>query len=346
MRNIRRPACLCRSWKTASKKPRPLAKRRGPLRAISGGDGVFGKAYTVSDGGEYGPVSITLVSAEYSAGRFNIEGRATIVPQADEKLLILHYRLQNPNRSDFFFTSRPLFQTVDTDEQTRGDIGDSRRESQKEKVSATLKPGQSLDDLVTCAVIPAHGPLPKVILTLGRIGLDEPGISYPLGTAKNSVKPIPAPYADPADTGGATARSEVPAHLGIAYMAGGNDIALISAKFASSPLGFVSAGEGQRFLVTTVRVTNRNWETSYFDASLSATLTMSDDVKTAGFTPLEAGQDVYFDGKELAPGESVTLRLAFPVPQEVSVKTLKIAERLDDLGGLSHALVYDFSSMK
>ena len=308
--------------------------RKPALPAVSiGGDGVFGTAYTVSDGGEYGPISITLLRAEYSAGHFNIAGRETVVPKPDEKLLILHYRVKNPNPSNFFFASRPLFQTIDADEQMREDIGESRREDQKEKVSAMLKPGQSLDDLVTCAVIPAQGPLPKLILTLGRVGLDEEGVTYPLGTGKNSVRPLPVPYADPADA--ATARAEVPARWGIAYMAGGYDIALISARFAPGPFGFLSADEGQRFLVATVIVTNRNWDTSYFDDTLAATLATSDSVKTSGYTPLQALRNAYFDGKELAPGESLTLRLAFPVAQEAAAGTLKIAERTDELGGRS-----------
>lgn len=313
---------------------------------VSSGNGVFGEAYLVSDGGEYGPVNITLTRVEYSAGRFTIAGRGTVVPRPDEKLLLLHYRIQNPNHSIFYFTSRPLFQTVDTDDQIRDDIGDSRREDQKEKVSATLKPGQSLENLITCAVVPAQGPLPKLVLTLGRVGADEESVTYPLGTGKNLVRPIPAPYADPADSSGATARAEVPAQMGTAYIAGGYDIALLSASFAPGPFDSISAGDGQRFLVATITVTNRNWEDTYFDASLAATLATSDDVKTSGFTPLEAVHNVYFDGKELAPGQSITVRLAFPMSQGACARTLKLAERLDDLGGLSHALVYDLSGVK
>ncbi len=329
--------------KHAPHKTHPVAKQPA-LPLTHGGDGVFGEAYTVGDGGEYGPVSITLLRAEYSAGRFSIAGRETIVPRPGEKLLLLHYRVKNPNRSNFYFTSRPLFQTVDADDEIREDIGDSRQEDQKEKVAATLRPGQSLDDVVTCAIVPAQGPLPKLVLILGRVGVAEESVTYPLGAGRNSVRPIPAPYGDPAD--GATARSEVPAQMRTAYVAGGYDITLDSAALAPGPFGFLIADDGQRFLMATVTVTNRNWETDYFDAPLTATLTTSDDVKTSGFTPLQAGRNEYLDGKELAPGESLTLRLVFQLSQEVSPRTLKISERLDETGGVSHALVYDLSGVK
>ena len=47
------------------------------------------------------------------------------------------------------------------------------------------------------------------------------------------------------------------------------------------------------------------------------------------------------------PGEAErTLRLLFQVPKDVTVKSLSLAEKIDNSGGMSRGLLYDLASIK
>ncbi len=346
--------------KTVSRKP-PTAKApakkapsvKAPVQPgtlgttqMAGGDGRFGQTYTFTDAGQFGPINMTLKSAEYSVERINMATNDSYAPKVGEKLLVLHYRIKNPNKEDLYYTHRPLFQTVDGDNTTRDDAANSRRESAREGIGVSLKPGQGIDDLLTYAVVSAKGPLPKLILKLFRVGTHDEVTRFPLGAAPNLVKPIPAPYADPSDPTGATPLAVIPATLGTAYIAGFFDMSLDSAAYAPGPFGDTAADDGKRFLVATVTATNRAWDKIYFKDNYAVTLVTSDDEKTTDYTAFKAKRDESFDGEEVLPGASRTLRLLFQVPKDVTVKSLSLAEKIDNSGGLSRAFLYDLSGIK
>ena len=336
--------------KRPAKKPaaahKPVPTGTLGTHQMAGGDGVFGETYTVTNGGQYGPVNLTLTGAEYSVTRFNMSADDLVAPKVGEKLLVVHYRLKNPNTSDLYYSGGHLFQTVTSDDQTADDSGTSRREGSKEKVAMTMKPGQGIDNLVTYAVIPAKGPLPKIILHYGRVGTKEEVIRYVLGQGKNVVKPIPAPYADPSDPAGATALTLVPAKVGTTYQAGFLDVSLDAVAFAPGPFGELTAEDGKRFLVATVTVTNKEWGQLYFKDGFTATLRTSDDEKVTDFTQLKGKRDEAWEGQQLDADEAATVRLVFVVAKDATAKTLTLAENVDNSGGLSHALVYDLSGVK
>src|SRR5262249_34963674 len=107
--------------------------------------------------------------------------------------------------------------------------------------------------------------------------------------------------------------------------------------------------DGKRFLVATVSVTNKTWQPNYFNGgSLAATLATSDDEKTElddSFV-YKGKRDEHWEGRKIDPDETGTIRLLFPVPKDVTGKTLKIAEIMDSVGTKSRAFVYDISSAK
>ena len=313
---------------------------------MAGGEGVFGETYTVSDGGRYGPMNFTLTSAEYTAERLPFSPDFAAIPKVGEKLLVLHYRVKNPNTSDFYFRPSLLFQTVAADGLTRSDIEQSRRLTQKITVGDTLKPGQGYDDVVTCAVVPASGGTPKIILQYGRVGTADKVIRYTLGTSKNPVKAIPAPYADPADPTGGTALTEIPAKIGIPYIAGVYDLTLLSAAYAPGPFGETTAEDGKQFLVVTVSVANKTWAQNYFKDTLSPVLLTSDDEKTTTCSLFKGKRNEPWEGQQIEAGETATVRLLFQITKDTTAKTLKLSEAVDNSGGTSHALVYDLSGVK
>jgi len=308
---------------------------------MAGGEGVFGTTYTVIDGGGYGPVNFTLKSAEYSVERINLGPGISRTPKVGEKLLVIHYRLKNPKKTDLYFSSRNLFQIVDSNGNTIEDLGYSRRESEQDVVKFTMKPGQGIDDLVTCAIVPAQGSMDKLILQLGRAGTSDKVIRYPLGA--NKVGSIPAPYADASGTG---ALPVVPAQIGTPYAAGFFDIAVDSVAFAPGPIGDRKAGDGNRFLVATVSVTNKTWHQIYFKDTLTPVLLTDDDEKTTTYKMFKGKRDEAWEGRQIDPAETVTLRYGFVVPNAVNGKTLTIAENVDNSGGVSKALSFDISSVK
>ena len=313
---------------------------------MAGGEGVFGETYTVTDDGSYGPMNFTLTSAEYTTERLPFTTDFAAVPKVGEKLLVLHYRVKNPNTSDFYFKPSLIFQTVAADGLTRSDIEYSRRLTQRIAVADTLKPGQGYDDLVTCAVVPALSGTPKIILQFGRVGTADKVIRYTLGTSKNPVKAVPAPYADPADLTGATALTEIPAKIGTSYVAGIYDLTLLSAAYSPGPFGETIAEDGKQFLVVAVSVTNKTWAQNYFKDALSPVLLTSDDEKTTSCSVFKSKRDEPWEGRQVEAGETVTVRLLFQIPKDTTAKTLKLSEAVDNSGGYSHALVYDLTGVK
>lgn len=186
-----------------------------------GGEGRFGTTYTIANSGGY-MYNITIASAEYTVARHNLNKGVYVVPKEGEKLLLLHLLIQNPKPDDLYVGASSItFSTVAADNKTRDECSTLRRVSAKEELADTLKPGQKFPEevLVACTV-PATGPVPKLILNMGRKGTNEEVVRYFLGRAPNIIKPLPAPYADPADPSGATAFAETPAKIGTAYATG------------------------------------------------------------------------------------------------------------------------------
>jgi hypothetical protein len=337
--------------KSTPKKPPAKPPTVGAVgtEQMKGGDGLFGVTYTFENSGGY-MYNLTLVSAEYSIARHNISPDETIVPKADEKLLILHLRAQNPAPGDMYFSGNFVtFATVAKDDQTRNHNDNIRLVSGKQPVATSLKPGQKFpDELVAVCVVPANGPVPKLILNMGRKGTKDEVTRYFLGKAPNTIKPLATPFADTSDPSGATALKEISVKPGTFYPAGYYDIRLDSVAFVSGPIGDVNAGEENRFLVATVTVVNKSWGGNYFNNSLSATLLTVDDEKTTlvGENVLKGKRDERWEGRKIEPEETVTLRLLFAVPKDVTGKTLKIAEVLDNTGTLGRAYVFDISGVR
>lgn len=312
---------------------------------MAGGNGLFGQTYTVVGPGDYGPINFTLLGAEYSVARFCMSSGSEYAPKADEKLLVIHYRVKNPNTTDMYFGSRGFFQAVDANDNTIQDCGDSRRADSTQTVGETIKPGQGIADLVTYIVVPANTVVPKLILQLGRAGTQDLVTRYTLGAAPNVVKPIPAPYADPADKTGATPLAQIPGTIGTTYQAGYFDLTVDSLALAPGPFGDLTADDGKQFLVATISATNRSFGQQYYSGTFVPTLTTSDD-KITDFNELKADHDDPFEGRQIDPGETVRERIVLQVPKDATLQSLSIAEAVDNTGGRSKAIVFDVSNLK
>ena len=342
------PAVSYAAPKAVKKAPKKVHAQPGTLGTtqMAGGDGQFGQTYTLTDGNGYGPFNFTIKSAEYSVARINMAPGNSYAPKADEKLLVIHYRIKNPNKEDFYYSSSGFFQTVDGSNTTQDDAGNIRRESERATIGVQIKPGQGIDDLITYAVVTAKGPLTKMIVKYKRLGTNDEVTRFPLGTAVNVAKPIPAPYADPSDPTGATPLAVIPATIGTTYTAGYFDISLDSVVYAPGPFGDKTTDDGKQFVVATVTATNKTWDHIYFNETLAAVLKTDDDEKTTDYTMLKGKRDEAFDGDQFDPDDPRTIRLLFQIPKDAKVKSLSLAENVDNSGGVSRAFLYDLSNMK
>lgn len=313
---------------------------------MKGGDALVGTTYTFADNGML--VNCKLVSIEYSVKRFNVTGSNCIVPKVGEKLIILHWTVQNAGHGDQYLGGQFLpFATVAKDDQTRNNGNYCRLASAKDRLAITLKPGQRLpEELLEVGVVPADGPVPKLIVNYGRNGSGDKVTRYMLGKAPNTVKPLAADDSDPADPTGATARTQVPAKIGTVYPLGYYDFTINSISFVPGPIGTNSAGDGKRFLVVSVTVTNQQWSKNYFNNNFTVTLTTSDDEKTHDYLYLKGKRDEKAEGQMFDAGDTMTYRLAFTVPNDVTGKKLTLAETVDNMGNTSRALVFDLTGIK
>ena len=332
--------------KHAAKPVKALPLQVKGTQQMAGGQGLFGQTYTLAASDGWGPINFTIKSVEYSVARVCMAPDDMYAPKAGEKLMIIHYRVKNPNSDDFYFNCRSLFQTVDTNDSTLDSFGESRRESESQTIGVSLKPGQGIDDLMTYAVVNAKGPIPKLILKLGRPGASDQVTRFALGTAPNTVAKIPAPYADPADPTGATALSNIAASIGTTYIAGFFDMSLDSAVLAPGPFGDTTADNGKKFLVATVTITNKAIGQIYVSDIIGGTVVTSDDDKITDHVILKAKRDEPFEGKQMQAGDTATFRLLFQVPSDATVKSLGLYELEDNSGTRSHELDYDLSSLK
>ncbi len=322
-------------------KPQNQTKGTAPM---AGGLGQFETTYTLVSSDGFGPVNFTLVSANYSVARVSMKPGDNYAPSADQKLLVIHYRLKNPNSADMYYSSRSLFQAVDANNTIIEDCGESRRESNsKDMVGDTMKPGQGIDDLYTCIVLPYQAQITKLVLKLAKPGSKEMVTRYMTSGKTNVIKPLAAPYADPADKTGATALQTVTGVLGTTYPAGLYDVSLDSVALAAGPLAGVTADDGKQFFVATFTVTNKTTYAFGFDGSLNFTL-KTDDGKITDFIALKAKTDARSETQSLDPGESGTARCVIQITKGESLKTLTIAEPINN--SLSRAYVYDVSGVK
>lgn len=301
---------------------------------LAGGEGALGKSYSLGKGEN--ALNFTLKGAEFSVTRVTV-GSYVYAPKAAEKLLVLRYTVQNPQKRDMPL-SWSSFKITAVDAKDVNHVFNNyiAREGTSESLGVSLKPAQKIDAYLALTV-PADSVIPKLIVERGD---SSPVLRYDLRKAKG----LPAPYADPADASGAIARAEVPAELGKAYPGKTFDIKLDSVAYSTESFEKRPAGEGKRYLVATFTIKNATAKTAsdapYSYSSFTFELRDADGDKTKfGGYLIKASRDETASGS-LKPGEEARFRVFFALPQDLAGKTLYASE--ND----SRAYAFDVSSAK
>jgi hypothetical protein len=297
---------------------KPAAKAGGPIvlgtTQLPGDFGKVGTTYTI---GKANPINFTLKSAEYTITPMMVDN-SIWVPKADQKLLVLHYTLHNPlPREQRYYWAGIHFTAVDALDKNQEGIQAAAREGTTDSFDVNLKPAQKIE--VTAAIlVPAEGVVPKLIVEREK---DAPVIRYDL---RDKVKPLPATIA-PAP--GVNAPKVVSAMPGAYYTTGVFDMRLDEIAYVSGALDRQEPGAGKRYLTATFTLKNRTKrEQRYYWGNFVADMKDADGEKTPyRQTLLRASRDESVDGN-IAAGEEARVRFIFPIPDNVTAKSVRVLE--------------------
>jgi hypothetical protein len=299
---------------------------------LAGGQGALNQMYSL---GKDRPLNFTLKAVELSAVRQTL--RTTYIPKQNEKLVILRFSVQNPQKTDFDLDYADFkFTLVDNKDRNYEVDSYLARDGETQEFSAALKPAQRVDVYMVHAV-PADVSLPKLIVQRGGES-NAPVIRYDL---RGKVKGFTAPFADPKDSSGSTVLETVPGKPGTYYPMGYLDGKFISATFSTEPMNKQGPPEGKRYLIATIGVKNavrqdQNYDYSNFKFSLT-----DEDGSSEAFDGylIRANRDERAEGT-LKPDAETTFRVYFALSKSTTAKTLTIRERD------SRAYSFDLSSAK
>lgn len=292
---------------------------------MAGEWGVIGMPYTIHPND---PLNFTLNSAEFSVRRMHV-GDTSVVPEGNEKLLVLHVTLQNPQAAE----RRVYWADLDL---TAVDAMNVNREWSQELGMATtgesvdidLKPAQKVD-VYTAVVVPARGVVPKLMVISG----ENQVLRYDL---RGQVVALPEPFADPDDPSGATALVKVPAESETWYPMGVFDVWI-------GGFGYPVAGaydepsEGKSYVLMELKLRNggADEERLYADVFRGVLRTTEGRKIEWEYELLDA--DLESVDADLEPGEQMTVLMAFEAPVGARLTSFEIREGDD---GRTYA--YDF----
>ncbi len=312
--------CLAVAATAAKPKPKPAPKpttnhaTMGTTQ-LKGEYADIGSTYTL---GKESPLNFTLKSAEYTVGQLVI-GDSIYYPGPEEKFLVLRYNVHNPQHQEVLVRWDTFDVTaVDAKNENHEFSQNAGVEKTNSSLEMQLKPAQKVDAF-TYVSVPAAGEIPKVIFK----SRDDLVLRYDL---KGKVKPLPAPYADPADPTGATALSKVPAKMGEAYPICEYSFTLDSVSLSDTPIADMELAEGNRYLVlkATVKDVAPSQQMLRFD-TFSPVL-RDEDGATVEYSQnlLAASRDKSIE-TQMDPGQEMKVRIIYQVPKDLGLKTLSIS---------------------
>lgn len=303
-------------------------------------DPKFGETFTL---GKTAPINITIDSAEYTVDQRHI-GNEMYLTNADQKYLVVHYTLHNPNPNDYGLAWGTLeILGVDANDKNWRFVGAVGIEGTGENCNMSLKPGQKTH-LYTLISVPAKGAIPKLMIQ----SRDKLVLRYDLlekdknGNYVNPVKPLPAPIADPADPTGATALAPVPSQIGEYYPLRDFDAKVESMTFSDAPIQGRAPKRGHRYLVAIVMAKNGcvgNRDFAWSTIAPKVADQDNGDVRWNG-TTLYASRDDNARGT-VGPDQEIRVRYYFEVPVNLPLKSFSIQQ-----SSTGRPFEYDLSGLK
>jgi hypothetical protein len=288
---------------------------------MAGDNGKIGTTYTLGHGDK--AINFTLTSAAYSVDRI-LDGSSAFMAGADEKFLVLHFTLHNPNKTENMVNWATLTYTaIDSNNVNHQVTGNGSvlfdKDGTHEAAQIVLKPAQKVA-FYTALRIPSDVTVPKLIVQMPE-ALPVLRVYF----AKGDIKPLASPFGDPS---GVVALREVPSEAGVYYPASTDfDVKLVSGAY-SQQVGSYEASEGKRLFVATVSVKNSSLTAKTISWGAFLTGVKTDDGEKTNF----AGNRMYKSARdedasnELQPGEEYTVRILIEIPVGAKVSELRLRE--------------------
>ncbi|HEX8465090.1 MAG TPA: DUF4352 domain-containing protein [Abditibacterium sp.] len=333
------PQSLAAPRKAAKAKPAAKPKTRKLIKEVlgteqlTGWEGALGEMFTL---GTNPPFNFTLKNAAYSAGRVNI-GEGSYWPKGDEKLLVLHFTVQNVKPTAMHFGAYYLnVKAVDSGGVTREYVRQIAREKTGESLSLSLNPGQKID-AYTVIPVAGWGEVPKLIVSSAY----EPKSSIVRYDLRGKVAKLSAPFAEPKD--GTTALKLISAKAGQFYPVTDRfDARLESVAYSGDKLQNRAPNSGKRFCIATFTLQNKSLKPYRFSQSVfRADLKDVDGEKTDYTSSILKGSRDEEANSELAPGEEARVRFYWELPEKVEAKTILMQYGYDKE---SRTFAYDIAS--
>jgi len=272
--------------------------------------------------GSLTPLDVSVNVLNYSVGRFQVATRY-YRPGRDEKFLIMHYSIKNAGTADIHVNAVSIdWQAIDSNG-TSHEANWVCGERTTQTLDQDLHTGQVVD-CYTCFTIPAKST--ASILTMAAHG-ETSDAWYDLegdNNGKPKVGPIPSPYADPADSSGATPLMVVPGVMNTVYMVGDYDIKVVSLMKTTQKISDWELQNDQEYAIVSVSMTS--FAEGAYDVS-GNNLLLKD---STGQTYERSGIiDTYSQGPveiKPQPGETVKCRIVYRLPKGTNLKSFLMNE--------------------
>lgn len=285
---------------------------------LPGDNGKIGQVYTLRKGS---PLYFRLNSAAYTVGQVRV-GDRTYWPEANQKLLLLNFSLQNPQKDELLVRWDALkFTVVDAtnvNHECDADWGDTLT---KGKLEMSLKPSQRIE-AYTVIPVPAKGSVPK-LMVLPPGDNDGNILRYDL---RDQVQPLQVPVADPADPSGATALEVVPAQLNTPYSLGDFDVTVEKGEYVTTALDRDPPGDGEKYYVVTLLCHNKSMNEPVLRFDTFVAKLLDADGQELDYQNMIGGTGNRAYEQSVKPDAEARVRIYFAVPKDVTAKKLSLQE--------------------
>lgn len=287
----------------------------GGVDQLVGDAGELSKIYSLR---KSNPMHFRLTSAEFTVSSVKI-GDRLYMPAANEKLLVLHFTVQNPQK-DLLLARNDSLKFTAVDAMNVNHEGENAWGDQQTQGSCDmmLKPAQKVD-VYSVIRVPAKGEVPKLMVLPG--GNDGPVVRFDL---RGKVTPLKSPIADPSDPTGSTALETVPAVPGDAYPIGNFDITVEKSDYATGALDGKTPAKGGRFLVVSLRMKNAAPTERLLRHDMIRPELTSTDGELLKYKGMLFGTSDRSIAQQTPGGQEMAVRIYFDVPKGATPKTLTI----------------------
>ena len=300
-----------------------LAPAARAVDEMPGQWGELGKNYITA--GRSHKLLFRVTSLEYRVAPVVI-GNSTYAPKADEKLLVVHFVLQNAEDTAYTVSWNALtMNAIDANEVTCKAGTSMGAEADGKSVGVELKPAQKIE-VYRVIRVGAAGPAKKLIVFRDQ----PPVVRYDL-LEKCKPTPLPKELADPADATGTTPAQPLIAKIGQKMPLGEVETTVDGWQQGQPTADGKAPKAGNQWVYVTATITNVSAKDQRLTHALVRPMLLSgEDQFKSRYALFAVDSDQVMTPPVLAPGASRTIRWALEVPATLNQPTLQIEWQTTD----------------